>query len=272
MASSSSVRPARLSPLRSRHVSQGTLITASSQPSKIAVAAARPSSITTSTSVTPFSPDQAAQESTNQIETTGSFLSVSPTTLSPLPESSQMPRSGSAPDVILGSQRSQRATDEGSPTGNRRWPQPSSSGGGNDVKPFGEAESSRSNKASTPTHKKATQEEDAVAQSQYTRTQFQNQQHLQRHEGDGKVAAAALRSTGLAYDDVVETEDLENLCLVLGLGRNDVRRLRRQFNDEDGDNTYVGLRMLRSTQDANMFWCSSRITTETQSRRVPSSS
>lgn len=50
-----------------------------------------------------------------------------------------------------------------------------------------------------------------------------------------------LPATGLVYDAFVETKEVEDLCLAVGLTRKDVRKMRRQFTDEDADNTSVSV-------------------------------
>lgn len=41
------------------------------------------------------------------------------------------------------------------------------------------------------------------------------------------------------YGEMIESADVETLCAELGMTIEDVWTLRKQFNDEDADNTYV---------------------------------
>lgn len=225
-------RPTKLNPLRSRHASQGTLVLSeASRPSKIAVAAARPAAITT---VTPFSSNTTiAPESEDLVHTGGTFLSIN--TVSPIPESARSFRRGSAPDAMHSVSRN----SEGSPkAANWRNNLSFRRNAGDDDMTVEDAEAIPKERPLTLTKKQSMPPNEV---DQYSRTQNQVQHHQRQGPelpGD-RSAAPALRSTGLAYDDYIETEAVEDLCLLLGLSRKDIRQLRRQFNDEDGDNTWV---------------------------------
>lgn len=48
-------------------------------------------------------------------------------------------------------------------------------------------------------------------------------------------------SSGKLYGEMIETHEVETLCNRLGMTRKDVWRLRKQFNDEDNEDTYVSI-------------------------------